>query len=308
MGIPGTGVLGDVRHALPVSDVRERRGRAWGDEEEEASVGAEDRRDLGQHRAHSARMYDYYLGGYTNYEADRAAADQVILQFPAIKVAARVNRAFMHRATRLLAQRGVRRFLDIGTGIPTSPNLHEVAQSVRPDAQVVYVDNDPLVLMFADALLNSSPQGSTAYVEADVNKPRSLLRAPQVARLLDTDEPVALSLNALLHFVGDQASPREVLVALVDSLPHGSYVSLSHCTPDFAPQAWRQIEQIYASRGTYAKVRSLEEVVALFDDHLVLEEPGVVVGHRWRPDGEELAPDGLEDADVSLYVGLARKP
>ncbi|QMU69351.1 SAM-dependent methyltransferase [Streptacidiphilus sp. P02-A3a] len=262
--------------------------------------------DLGQDRPHSARMYDYYLGGRTNYAADRAAAERVIEQFPAIGVVARVNRSFMHRATRFLADQGITRFLDIGTGIPTPPNLHEVAQRLHPEARVVYVDNDPLVLVFADALLDSAAQGSTAYVEADVNDPKALLEAPAVRALLADGKPVALSLNALLHFVGDRIEPRSVVETLVEALPSGSYLALSHCTPDFAPEAWQGIEQIYRGQGTYLRVRGHDEVTRLFDG-LELVRPGVVVGHQWRP---EEGDDGsaLDNAQVSLYVGVARKP
>jgi len=262
--------------------------------------------DLGQDRPHSARMYDYYLGGRTNYAADRAAAEQVIERFPAIGVVARVNRSFMHRATRFFADSGVTRFLDIGTGIPTSPNLHEVAQQLRPEARVVYVDNDPLVLVYADALLDSAAEGSTAYVEADVNDPEAVLRTPAVQNLLADGEPVALSLNALLHFVGDKSDPRWVVETLVQALPSGSYLALSHCTDDFAPQAWRGIERIYRTRGTYLQVRGHDDVTSLFEG-LELVEPGVVVGHHWKPEDGN-SGSTLDDEQVSLYVGVARKP
>jgi len=266
----------------------------------------EDAEDLGLDRPHSARMYDYYLGGTANYEVDRRAAEEVTARFPTIAVAARVNRAWMQRSTRYVAGQGVTRFLDIGTGIPTSPNLHEIAQSVVPQAQVVYVDNDPLVLDWADALLESSPEGRTQYVHADVNDPAGLLRQEPVRELLAGGEPVCLSLNALLHFIGDKIAPGELVRALVRELPAGSFLALSHCTPDFAPQEWNAVIDVYRSQGTYAEVRTYAEVAALFAG-LDLVEPGVVVGHRWRPEPAS-GPSLVENAQVSLYVGLGRKP
>jgi len=275
-------------------------------------------RRLQQYRAHSARMNDYYLGGSTNYEVDRAAADQVIQEFLTIGVMARVNRAFMRRATRLLAERGVRNYLDIGTGIPTSPNLHEVAQGIIAQARVVYVDNDPLVLTYVDALMDGTPQGETGHVEADVNDPAALLRQPTISKLLSYGEPVALSLIALLHFIGDSCDPYEVVGELVAALPPGSYLALTHFTADFAPEAWVAVEGIYREGGTYLEVRN-HAAVRKFFDGLELEDPGVVVGHRWHAEGcrwhaaagdplLERLLERLHDADVSLYAGLGRKP
>ncbi len=269
--------------------------------------GWQEQRRLRQNRAHSARMYDYYLGGHTNYPMDRAAADQVIREFPAIGMVARVNRDFMRRVTRLLAGRGVSHFLDIGSGIPTSPNLHEVAQGLLPSARVVYVDNDPIVITYADALLDSTTEGRTDYVEADVNQTAKLLDQPVVKGLLGLGKPVALSLNALLHFIGDPRDPYEVVGELVEALPSGSYLVLSHCTADFAPEAWHAIESIYREGGTFLEVRSLAAVARFFDG-LVLEEPGVVVGHRWHPELGEPMKEQPTDADVSLYAGVACKP
>ncbi|MEU7183566.1 MULTISPECIES: SAM-dependent methyltransferase [Streptomyces] len=262
--------------------------------------------DLGQDRAHSARMYDYYLGGKTNYAVDREAAREVVRAFPAIETVARVNRAYMHRAMRFLAGQGVRQFIDVGTGIPTAPNVHQVVQGVAPDCRVVYVDNDPIVLVYADSLLSGTPQGQTAYVDADATRPADVLAAVKAEGVLDFDRPIALSLHALLHFVPDEQGPYELVDKFMDALPAGSFLSLSHCTGDFAPDAWKSIIDTYARQGTCVRVRSRTDVARFFDG-LVLEEPGVAVGHRWRPEAAS-GPSLVPDVQASLYAGVGRKP
>lgn len=262
--------------------------------------------ELGQDKPHSARMYDYYLGGKTNYIVDREAAELVIAQFPSIPVVARANRAFMHRAARFLAaERGIRQFIDIGTGIPTTPNLHEVAQEVAPDSRVVYVDNDPIVMVYADELLDGTPEGATLYVEADAKRPEEILRAVSDTRCLDLSRPVGLSLHALLHFVPDSYNPYGLVRTLTDALAPGSYLSLTHCTGDFDPESWDAIVDVYVSRGTPTQVRSREEVFHFFDG-LDLVDPGLVVAHRWRPEPGS-GPSLVTDAQVSLYGGIALK-
>ncbi|MFF7866403.1 SAM-dependent methyltransferase [Streptomyces qaidamensis] len=263
-------------------------------------------RDIDTSRPHSARMYDYYLGGKDHFDVDKQAAERVAEAYPAIFVCARENRAFMHRATRALArEHGIRQWLDIGTGIPTEPNLHQVAQSVVPDARVVYADNDPLVLKYAERLMRSTSEGRTTYIEADVNDPQSLLNAPELAEVLDLDRPVALSLNALMHFVTDAQDPYGIVRRLLDVLPSGSALALSHCTPDFDPATWQKVTDIYTSAGTPVQFRS-QQAVARFFDGLDLLEPGVAVGHRWRPDAAE--GDAPTDAEVSLWTGVGIKP
>ncbi|MBJ6999638.1 SAM-dependent methyltransferase [Streptomyces sp. SID4946] len=262
--------------------------------------------DLGQDRAHSARMYDYYLGGKTNYVVDREAAQEVIRVFPAIETVAKVNRAYMHRAVRYLARQGIRQFIDVGTGIPTSPNLHDVAQEVAPDCRVVYVDNDPIVLVYADELLDGTPEGRTAYVQANATKPDEVWAAVRERNILDPELPVALSLHALMHFVTDSQEPYEIVRSLLEPLPPGSYLSLSHCTGEFDPEAWQAIIDTYAEAGTSVQVRGRTEVRRFFDG-LELVDPGVVLAHQWHPRLGS-GPGVLSERQVSLYAGVARKP
>ncbi|MCF6522410.1 SAM-dependent methyltransferase [Streptomyces sp. JJ36] len=253
-------------------------------------------------RPHSARMYDYYLGGKTHYEADAEAAERVLAVWPGVRAWARANRAFMHRSTRWLAgEAGVRQFLDIGTGIPTEPNLHQIAQQAVPDARVVYVDNDPIVLNYAGALMNGTPQGRTAYLHGDVTDPESILNAPELHATLDLTEPVALSLNALLHFVPDEQDPYGLVSRLTEALAPGSYLALSHGAPERDPEVRDAVTRLYRSSGIFVVGRTRAEVARFFDG-LELVEPGVVRADLWRQPGDAEAPG------VSLAAGVARKP
>ncbi len=256
-----------------------------------------------------ARIYDYFLGGKDTYYPDRAAAEQVLKVFPAAPVTARTNRDFMQRATRFLAGQGLSQFLDIGTGIPTrdSPNLHQVAQEGVPYARVVYVDNDPFVLMHARALMVSSWEGRLAYVEADAADPAAILAAPQLRGLLDLTQPVAVSLMALLHFVPGDVY--EIVKALMEPLAPGSYLAMSHMTTDFDegpqdPDAMARLVQVYLNSGIALCPRSRAEVSRLFDG-LELLEPGVEVIHRWRNEGIK-HPAG-RDKEVSMWGAIGRK-
>jgi hypothetical protein len=258
-------------------------------------------------KPHPARLYDFYLGGKDHYEIDREAAFEVLSLFPSIQICAQVNRLFMHRATRwLAAEAGIRQFLDIGTGIPTEPNLHQIAQGIAPDARIVYADNDPIVLTHARALLRSTAEGRTAYLHADVRKPESILTAAALQATLDMNRPVALSLNAVLHFVPDEFKPYDLVTTLVDALPSGSYLVLSHCTGDFAPEAWEELVAVYHRGGIPAQVRPAGDIARFFDG-LELVEPGLVVPHHWKPEpGQPLAD--VTDFEASIYAGVARKP
>ncbi|WP_371494397.1 SAM-dependent methyltransferase [Kitasatospora sp. NBC_00374] len=262
--------------------------------------------DLELDRAHSARMYDYFLGGKTNFPADREAAAQAIEAFPSAPTAARINRRFMHRSTRLLARLGLAQFLDVGTGIPTSPNLHEVVQGERPEARVVYTDNDPIVLAHARALLQSHPLGRTAYVQSDVTDPAALLKAPELLDTLDLDRPVALSLNALLHFVPDERGAHEIVEHFKATLPSGSTLAISHATPDFDPAGIARVTDTYRAAGTAVQARTRAEIARFFDGWELLD-PGIVPAHRWQPDDEERAAAST-DIEASCYAGVARKP
>ena len=264
--------------------------------------------DLKTDRPHPARVYDYLLGGKDNFAADRAAAEQSLEANPTGRVPCQENRAFMRRAVRYLAtEAGISQFLDIGTGLPTSPNVHEVAQAIIPDARIVYADNDPIVLAHARALLASGPQGKTAYVDADLRDTDGILSSAEVRETLDFSQPVGLLLIAIMHFIPDEDGPYDIARRLLDALPSGSYLALTHLTGDFNPHAWDGVAKVYSSYGMVMKVRSHPEVERFFTG-LDLVEPGVQSLPRWRPsrgDDPVALPD---DATVSCYGGLARKP
>ena len=189
-------------------------------------------------KPHAARIYDYLLGGKDHFAIDRETAEKGIKLIPTGRTAARENRTFLGRAVRyLVAEAGIRQFLDIGTGLPSANNVHEVAQAEAPESRVVYVDNDPIVLAHARALLTSTPQGRSAYIEADLCEPGTILGAPALAATLDMTKPVALMLVGLLHFVPDEQDPARAVATLVDALPPGSYVTVSHGSPEFNPEA-----------------------------------------------------------------------
>ncbi|MEV4231774.1 SAM-dependent methyltransferase [Streptomyces bobili] len=251
-------------------------------------------------RPHSARMYDWFLGGKDNYPVDWAAAEQVQGFFPQVAELARANRSFMHRASRALAQDGVRQFLDIGTGIPTEPNLHQVVQEVAPESRVVYVDNDPIVMRHAQALLTSSPEGRTAYIQADARDPQKIIEAAR--ETLSFEEPVALSMVALLHFLPDEFGASDVVRQLLDPLPAGSHLVLSHATADVDPDTWHAVVDVYRRNGTPVQVRSRAEFAQFFSG-LDLLEPGIDFVTNWRPDATAYQQGEL----LPLYAGVARK-
>lgn len=263
--------------------------------------------DLQTDRPHPARVYDYLLGGKDNFAADRAAAEQGIKANPASRTPPRENRAFLRRAVRFLAaERGIDQFLDIGTGIPSPPNVHHVAQQVNPAARIVYVDNDPIVLAHARALLTSTPEGRTEYVDADLRNVEGILDSPQLRATLDLDRPVGLLLIAILHFIGDDDDPEGIVARLLAALPPGSHLVLSHLTGDFAPEAWEHVAQIYRRTGVTMQVRPRARIEGFFTG-LELAEPGVELVNRWRPEGPARDTEPT-DAEVSVYGGVARKP
>ncbi|MEU9608629.1 SAM-dependent methyltransferase [Streptomyces sp. NPDC048057] len=269
---------------------------------EQAGGPAHDRIDT--KRAHSARIYDYVIGGKDHYQVDVDAGEAMMKGWPSLRVSMRQNRLFMQRAARHLAREaGVRQFLDIGTGLPTSPNLHEVVQREQPDASVVYVDNDPIVLAHAEALLTSAPPGRTAYLDADMREPESILESPVFRELLDLEQPVALTVFAILHFIRPPAD-HELLRRLLDPLPSGSFLAVSTATDVYAPAEIGRVKEQYESRGIPMVTRTEAEVGAFFDG-LELVEPGLTQVHRWRPTEEQA---GVADEQVAMLGAVARKP
>ncbi|MER5550241.1 SAM-dependent methyltransferase [Streptomyces sp. NPDC002793] len=248
-------------------------------------------------KPHPARVYDWLLGGKDNYPVDQAVAEK--LPAEARANAAR-NRAFMHRASAWLAGEGVDQFLDLGTGIPTSPNLHQVVQAVTPRARVVYADNDPIVLRHAEALLVSRPEGVTDFLHADVRAPGEILE--QAARTLDFDRPVALSLIALMHFLPDEQDPYGIVRTLVEALPSGSYLVLSHGTADQHPELKQATESAYDKGAIALRMRTREEVEPFFEG-LRLVEPGLVTAPEWY----QVEPAPVYERS-GFYVGVARVP
>jgi S-adenosyl methyltransferase len=255
-------------------------------------------------KPHSARMYDYYLGGKDNFAADRQTAEKAMLSWRAVRTAVRENRAFLGRAVRYLAgEAGIRQFLDIGTGLPSANNVHEVAQAVAPESRIVYVDNDPIVLTHARALLSSAPEGRTAYIDADLREPERILASAAVAQTLDLSQPVALMLVAILHFLPDDDDPARVVATLLDALPTGSYLVASHVTPEHDPDGVAGLELTYRQGGIAAQARSAADFAALAFSGLAMIDPGVVLVSDWRrPPGPRPLP-----ADVSWYGGIGRK-
>ncbi len=289
---------------------------------------AELQRRIDSSKAHPARVYDVFLGGKDHYPADRDAAAAALAANPRGYLDVRHNRDFLRRAvTTLVEQDGIRQFLDIGTGLPTAENVHQIAQRITPESRVVYVDNDPVVLAHARALLTSGPEGRTDYIDADLRDPARILE--QAARTLDFDRPVALCLVAILHFVADEEA-YPLVSGLLDELPDGSRLVLSHLTEDLNPENIRAVQRTYTERGFTFVLRSRADVERFFTGNgLEIADPGVVPAHRWRPDHAAPVPEqpeesflaGLEeiervryrdindvtDADINVYAAIGTK-
>ena len=251
---------------------------------------------------HSARIWNYWLGGKDNYEVDRVAGDEFVKAFPGIVDIARAGRAFLARAVRYLAlEAGIRQFLDVGTGLPTVDNTHEVAQRAVPESRIVYVDNDPLVLAHARALLTSTPVGSTDYVDADMRDPDAILE--RAAASLDFDQPVALMLIGVLGHIADDDEARSIVQRLIAGLPSGSYLALFDGLDDITKEM-SEAQQGYDDTGAVPyKLRSREQVTPFFDG-LEFVEPGLVRCAQWRPDASPLGTG----PDVPSLAAVARKP
>ncbi|MGW1074725.1 SAM-dependent methyltransferase [Streptomyces sp. NPDC002537] len=262
-------------------------------------------------RPHPARMYDYYLGGWDNYEVDRQAAEHVIQAHPQVKLSARANRAFLQRAVRECVRDGIRQIIDIGTGIPTSPNTHEVARETADDVRVAYVDNDPIVATHAGAKLTNA--GRAAFVLGDVRRPEEILAHPVVRELVDFTEPVALLLVAVLHFVKDEEDPAGIVAALGDALPSGSRLVLSHATAEpyeGYDEGYTDVKARDSVLGTYKNataalnLRGRAAIEPLFGD-FALQDPGLVRVPLWRPDGPVPSPKEL--SNTVFYGGVGVK-
>ncbi|WP_106410598.1 MULTISPECIES: SAM-dependent methyltransferase [Pseudofrankia] len=261
--------------------------------------------DLRTEVPHIARVYDYWLGGKTNYPADRKVAEAVMAAMPAVTESVQANRAFLRRAVHLLAaEHGVRQFLDIGTGLPASDNTHEVAQRAAPDARIVYADNDPIVLAHAHALLTSTPEGSTTYVHGDVRRPDEILA--KAAEVLDFSQPIALMLIAIMHCVPEDQDPYSIVRTLADAMPPGSFLVLTHpAVATDAPSGNVPAEDLAAayalmqeaSTGSF-HARTQEQIGRFFDGWDLLE-PGVVLATKWRAD---------EPESTVIWVGIGHKP
>ncbi|WP_030739282.1 SAM-dependent methyltransferase [Streptomyces sp. NRRL S-31] len=249
-------------------------------------------------RPHPARIYDYLLGGKDNYEVDQEAGDRLAAAAPEARIGVRANRAFLQRAVRYVVGSGVRQILDIGTGLPTSPNVHEVAQQVAPDVRVAYVDNDPIVAAHGNALLSRS--GTTRIVLGDLRDPRTVLDHPDVRQLIDFEQPVALLLVAILHFLSEADRPAEIVAALRDALPAGSFLVLSHATGDFADRS--DAQAVYTNATASLNLRTRAQVERFFDG-FELVEPGLAQVPFWRPD----TPPPPRSDEIGFYGGVARR-
>jgi hypothetical protein len=250
--------------------------------------------------AHHARIYDYLLGGKDNYAADRKAGDALKAAYPAMVELAQANRAFLGRAVRFLAgAAGIRQFLDIGTGIPAAGNTHQVAQEVAPDSRVVYVDYDPVVLAHARALLASGPHGATDYIDADARDVGSVLE--QAQRTLDFSQPVAAISLLTLHAISDEDDPHRIMARIMDAVPAGSYLAISHPASDIEPDRVTDL-QTRVNQLSYQQYtgRSYDQVMRFFTG-LELVEPGLVQVQQWRP--------GIPaNGTLALWAGVGRKP
>jgi hypothetical protein len=251
----------------------------------------------------AARIYDYLLGGKDNYPADRAVAESMIAQLPNVRLAVQWNRAFLRRVVRyLIREAGIRQIVDIGAGLPTADNTHEIALDACPETKVVYVDHDPVVLTHARSMLHGVP--NTAIIEQDLTKPDEILADPALRSLIDFREPTAFLFLSILHFVSDEADPAGVIAALLDPFPAGSHVAISHATPDTVPEV-NDVERVFDEATEQAHVRSRSEVMRLVCG-LELVEPGLTWPPEWRPDPGDEVPANAAESYYCVVVG--RKP
>jgi hypothetical protein len=252
--------------------------------------------------AHVARVYNYWLGGKDYYAADKAAGDAAIEAYPDLVASVRGNRAFLARAVRyLVKEAGIRQFLDIGTGIPSANNTHEVAQAQAPGSRVVYVDNDPVVLAHARALLTGSSEGATAYIEADLRQADAILS--EAAQTLDFSRPVAVMVIAVLHMISDDDQPHDIVAKLMDAVPSGSYLALSHVARDIAPDQQAEAARRYNRMAHDKQHHRTHPEVTRFFSGLELVEPGIVAVQHWHPES-----DAQAKSPSAMWGGVGRKP
>lgn len=251
-------------------------------------------------------MYDFYLGGKNNFAADRETGQQLMRIVPTIRTSARENRAFLGRAVSyLVSTAGIRQFLDIGTGLPSSNNVHEVAQGIVPACRIAYVDNDPIVLSHARALLTSAPGGHTSYTQADLREPERILADAMVRETIDFSKPAALMLVGILHFLSDSDEPAKVVATLIDALPSGSYLVASHATHEYRPDKAEPAARVYNDAGVNFQFRTSDDFADIAFRGLELVDPGLVSVAEWRPIGDDPRPLASE---VGCNGGVARKP
>jgi SAM-dependent methyltransferase len=250
----------------------------------------------------ASRLYDYYLGGSHNFAADRVVAEQALAVMPEGPLLAQLNRAFLRRAVRFCVAAGIRQFLDIGSGIPTLGNVHEVAQQAAPEAKVVYVDTDPVAVAHSRAMLADNPNATV--IQEDLRHPDRIVEHAETRRMLDLDRPTALLLVAVLHFIPDRDDPVDVIGRLRDVLVPGSFLILSHATYEGRPDDADKITELYRNTANPLTLRGRSEVTKLFDG-FDLVDPGVVWAPEWRPDSPEDLGEAPERAGI--HVGVGRK-
>jgi O-methyltransferase involved in polyketide biosynthesis len=250
--------------------------------------------------AHTARTWNYWLGGKDNFAADREVGEQILQFLPNMRITARADRAFLGRAVRYLAgEARICQFLDVGTGLPTADNTHEAAQSVVPQSRIVYVDNDPLVLVHARALLTSAPEGVTDYVEADLHDPDKILQ--EAARTLDFTQPVALTLLGVLNFVIDDDVAQTVINRLLNAVPTGSYLAIAHASNEVNPAEAEAARRFWNEHAKPPITFRTAQQITRFFDRVELLDPGVVSCSRWRPEDSD-----LDTPEVDLFCGVGR--
>ncbi len=254
-------------------------------------------------RASAARMYDYYLGGAHNFAVDRDLARQALALFPDGQLIAQANRAFLHRAVRYLSGQGIRQFIDVGSGIPTAGNVHEIAQKLDPESRVLYIDHDPVAVAHSELILRDNP--GAGVLEADLRRPEEILEAPVLTELLDLTQPVALLMVSVLHFVSESDRPQDTIARFHDLLTSGSYLVISHFTAEGRQAEAKQLQELYRSTSTPLTYRTREQIAGLFHGW-ELVEPGVVWLSQWRPDWPDEV--GLNPGSSVIAGSVGRKP